>query len=278
MREVKLGLVQMESKQGDVAYNRAHALELIREAVAKGAQMIVLPETGITGYNAPDLSREAWYEIAEDLQGASVTAFRALAKELGVYIIAGMALRTNRPPVMENAMVFIDDQGNLGETYVKNYLFGPEQDYFAAYDRFPVYETRYGKVGLLCCYDANFPETSRLLTLKGAELILHCASWRREDEDVWHLMLPARAADNVVFFASANSFGRERSGRFTFGRSKVINPRGIVIAEASMGAEEVLVAAVDLDQVAAWRKEMLYLADLKPNLYKALDEAGRSLR
>ena len=168
-------------------------------------------------------------------------------------------------------MVFIDDEGNLGEVYDKNYLFGPEKEYFTAHDRFPVYDTRYGKVGLLCCYDANFPETSRLLTLKGAELILHCASWRREDEDVWHLMLPVSAADNVVFFASANTFGQAKH-RYTFGRSKVINPRGIVVAEAGMAAEEVLVSTIDLDQVSAWRKEMLYLDDLNPALFKQLDE------
>lgn len=271
MREVTLGMIQLEPKLGDVPYNRTHSIELIRHAAAKGAQIIVLPETSLTGWDAMEYSREAWYEMAEDLDGESVTQFRILAKELGVYLVVGMALRTNQPPVMENAMVFIDDEGNLGEVYNKNYLFGPEKEYFTAHDRFPVYDTRYGKVGLLCCYDANFPETSRLLTLKGAELILHCASWRREDEDVWHLMLPVRAADNVVFFASANTFGQAKH-RYTFGRSKVINPRGIVVAEAGMVAEEVLVSTIDLDQVSAWRKEMLYLDDLNPALFKQLDE------
>ena len=177
MREVTLGMIQLEPKLGDVPYNRTHSIELIRHAAAKGAQIIVLPETSLTGWDAMEYSREAWYEMAEDLDGESVTQFRILAKELGVYLVVGMALRTNQPPVMENAMVFIDDEGNLGEVYDKNYLFGPEKEYFTAHDRFPVYDTRYGKVGLLCCYDANFPETSRLLTLKGAELILHCASF-----------------------------------------------------------------------------------------------------
>lgn len=271
MREVTLGLIQMEPKLGDVPYNRNHAVELIRQAAGKGAQIIVLPETCLTGWDTMEYSREEWYEMSEDLEGTSVTTFRALAKELGVYIVIGMTLRTKNPPVMENAMVFIDDEGNLGEVYDKNFLFGPEQEYFTAEGKFPVYDTKYGKVGLLCCYDANFPETSRLLTLKGAELILHCASWRREDEDVWHLMLPVRAADNVVFFASANTFGQAKH-RYTFGRSKVINPRGIVVAEAGMAAEEVLVATIDLDQVSQWRKEMLYLADLQPGVFHQLDQ------
>ena len=117
MREVTLGMIQLEPKLGDVPYNRTHSIELIRHAAAKGAQIIVLPETSLTGWDAMEYSREAWYEMAEDLDGESVTQFRILAKELGVYLVVGMALRTNQPPVMENAMVFIDDEGNLGEVY-----------------------------------------------------------------------------------------------------------------------------------------------------------------
>ncbi len=271
MREVTLGLIQLEPKLGDTAYNCQHSIELIRKAAAKGAQICVLPETAITGYDLTIYDQQAFYDMAETLDGPTVTALRATAKELGVYIVAGMALRTPEAPVMENAMVFIQDDGELGETYFKNHLFGPEQQYFIKHNRFPVYDTKYGKIGLMCCYDANFPEPGRLLTLKGAELILHSATWRREDEDVWHLMLPCRAAENVVFFASTNTFGQAPS-RYTFGRCKVINPRGVVVAETGMWEEEVLVATIDLDQVAQWRKEMLYLDDLNPTVYGQLDE------
>ena len=78
-------------------------------------------------------------------------------------------------------------------------------------------------------------------------------------------------------FASANTFGQAKH-RYTFGRSKVINPRGIVVAEAGMAAEEVLVSTIDLDQVSAWRKEMLYLDDLNPALFKQLDEEMKAER
>ena len=104
MREVTLGMIQLEPKLGDVPYNRTHSIELIRHAAAKGAQIIVLPETSLTGWDAMEYCREAWYEMAEDLDGESVTQFRILAKELGVYLVVGMALRTNQPPVMENAI------------------------------------------------------------------------------------------------------------------------------------------------------------------------------
>ncbi len=271
MREVTLGLIQLEQEIGNVKYNRAHAIELIRQAAAKGAQIIVLPETSVTGY-ATIYDQQGFYDAAEFIDGDSVTSLRALAKELGVYIIAGLALRTDTPPLMENAMVFIDDNGELGEIYDKNHLFGIEKEYFYTGNRFPVYNTKYGKVGLICCYDANFPEPARLLTLKGAEIILHCATWRREDEDVWHLMLPCRAAENTVFFATANTFG-QAPNRYTFGRSKVINPRGIVIAEAGMAAEEILVCTINLDQIYEWRKEMLYLQDINPVVYPELDAA-----
>lgn len=271
MREVTLGMIQLEPKLGDVIYNREHSIDLIRKAAAKGAKIIVLPETCITGYDLTIYDKQAYYDMAETLDGPTITAMRTVAKELGVYIVVGMALRTDNPPEMDNAMVFIHDDGELGETYCKNHLFGGEKQYFVSYDRFPVYDTKYGKVGLMCCYDANFPEPGRLLTLKGAEIILHSATWRREDEDIWHLMLPCRAAENTVFFATANTYGYAPS-RYTFGRCKVINPRGIIVAETGMTAEEILVCTIDLDNITEWRKEMLYLQDINPTIYGQLDE------
>ena len=271
MREVTLGLIQLEPKLGDTVYNCDHAVEMIRQAAQKGAQIVVLPETAITGYDLTLYDQQAFSDRAETLEGRTVTRLRETARELGVYIVAGRALRTDTPPVMDNAMVFINDDGTLQEPYCKNHLFGGEKAYFQKQDRFPVYETKYGKVGLLCCYDGNFPEPARILTLKGAELILHAATWRREDEDVWHLMLPVRAAENTVFFASANTVGQAPS-RYTFGRCKVINPRGIVLAESGMQREEVLVATIDLDQITEWRQEMLYLPDLNPTIFRQLAE------
>lgn len=271
MREVTLGMVQMEPKLGDPAHNRVHAAELIRKAAAKGAKIITLPETCITGYDLSLYDQNAFYDMAEPLDGPTVTLLRGVAKELGVYVVVGMALQTPNRPVMNNAMVFIQDDGELGETYCKNHLFGDEKKYFADSGRYPVYDTKYGRVGLMCCYDANFPEPARLLTLKGAEIILHSATWRREDEDVWHLMLPVRAADNSVFVASSNTWGYAPS-RYTFGRCKIINPRGIVIAETGMMEEEILVATIDLEQIQIWRKEMLYLQDLKPAVFEQLNE------
>lgn len=270
MREVTLGMIQIEPHLGDVAYNLEHSAVLIRQAAAKGAQIIVLPETYTTGYDLGIYDQQAFYDMAEEPDGACVTMLRSLAKELGVYIAAGMAIKTANPPVMENAIVFIDDQGQSLPTYDKNHLFGDEKRFFYTGSQFPVYDTKYGKVGIICCYDANFPEPARLLTLKGAELILHAATWRREDEDVWHLMLPCRAAENTVFFATANTWGYAPS-RYTFGRSKVINPRGIVIAETGMAAEEILVCTIDLDQIYEWRKEMLYLEDINPIQYAEMD-------
>ena len=269
MREVTLGLIQLEPRLGDTVYNCDHAVELIHHAASKGAQIIVLPETAITGYDLSIYNTETFYAMAETLDGRTVSRLRAIARALGVYIVAGMALKTDAPPIMDNAMVFINDDGTLGETYCKNHLFGGEKAYFRRQNRFPVYDTKYGRVGLMCCYDANFPEPARLLTLKGAELILHSATWRREDEDVWHLMLPVRAADNTVFFATANTVGQAPS-RYTFGHCKVINPRGVVIAESGMQREEVLIATIDLDQIAEWRQEMLYLSDLNPTVFHQL--------
>lgn len=271
MRKVTLGMIQFEAKLGDVDYNIEKSTKMIREAAADGAQIIVLPETYVTGYDLMNWDRQYFHDIAEPITGKTVTALRSLAKELGVYIAAGLALHTEDPLIMDNAIVFINDEGNLEETYSKNHLFGPEKEFFRITNKFPVYETKYGVIGLICCYDANFPEPSRILTLKGAELLLHVATWRREDEDVWHSMLPVRAAENTVFLATSNTYGQVPS-RFTFGHSKVINPRGTVIAESGKASDDILICTIDLDQVYEWRKEMLYLEDINASQYAIMDE------
>ena len=272
MREVTLGLIQIDPKLGDVDANIEKSCQMVRQAAKKGAQIVVLPETYVTGYDISIF--DEFYDLAEpaDLdKGKTVSALRAVAKEEGVYIAAGLAIQTAEKGICDNAIVFINDEGGIEGVYKKNHLFGPEKAIFRITNEFPVFKTKYGVIGILCCYDANFPEPARILTLKGAELILHAATWRVEDEDVWHLMLPVRAADNTVFFATANTYG-QAPGRFTFGHCKVINPRGTVIAESGNAGEEILVTTIDLDQVAEWRKEMLYLPDINKTMYKQLDE------
>ena len=148
MRNVTISVIQLENKLFDKNANLLKADGLIRQAAAKGAKMICLPELFVTGYNLNAFG-DRIYELGEGLTGPTITHMRALAKELVVYIIApiAMQMRTTRP--LENNAVVIDDEGEVIGTYSKNHLFGDEPKYFTANGEYPVFDTKYGKIGIM---------------------------------------------------------------------------------------------------------------------------------
>ena len=192
MRNVTISVIQLENKLFDKNANLLKADGLIRQAAAKGAKMICLPELFVTGYNLNAFG-DRIYELGEGLTGPTITHMRALAKELGVYIIApiAMLMRTTRP--LENNAVVIDDEGEVIGTYSKNHLFGDEPKYFTANGEYPVFDTKYGKIGIMICCDNNFPEPARILALGGAELIFMPAAWRVQEADLWKLLISSHA-------------------------------------------------------------------------------------
>ena len=196
---------------------------------------------------------------------------RALAKELGVYIIApiAMQMRTTRP--LENNAVVIDDEGEVIGTYSKNHLFGDEPKYFTANGEYPVFDTKYGKIGIMICCDNNFPEPARILALGGAELIFMPAAWRVQEADLWKLLISSHACENNVFIAAANVFSR-MDDLFLFGHSKVVDPRGRVLRESETEGDDVLVETIDLDSVYEHRACMPSLKDRHPETYDAFIE------
>ena len=177
MRQVTVGLIQLETKLGDKEYNLALAQKKVREAAEKGARIICLPELFVTGYNLGAFG-ERLYDMAEGLSGPAVTALRALAKELGVYIIAPLALQVYTTRPLNNAAVLINDEGEVQGVYSKNHLFGSECDYFTRTGEYPVFETKYGRIGMMICADNNHPEPARILALKGAQIVFMPAAWR----------------------------------------------------------------------------------------------------
>lgn len=267
MRNVSIAVIQLRNELGKKAENLAKAERLIRQAAGQGAKIICLPELFVTGYNL-DVFGESLYELGEGLTGPTVTRLRAVAKELGVHIIApiAMQMRTTRP--LENAAVFIDDAGEVLGVYSKNHLFGDEPRYFTSNGQYPVFETKYGKVGIMICCDNNFPEPARILALNGAEIIFMPAAWRVQEADLWQLLISSHACENNVYIAAANTFSR-MDGLFLFGHSKVVDPRGRVLRESEAEGDDVLVETVDLDAVYEMRAVMPSLKDRHPETYGA---------
>ncbi len=270
MKQVTIGLIQLEPKLGDKEWNLAKAEEEIRACAAKGARIICLPELFLTGYNLDALG-EQLYDLAEEITGPAITSLQTLAKELAVYLIAPIAMRKEAPRPLHNAAVFIDDTGEVQGVYEKNHLFGNECDYFTCTGEYPVFKTRYGTVGIMICADNNHPEPARILAVEGAELIFMPSAWRIQESDIWPILIRCHALENNVFLAACNMYSK-MDGLFLFGHSMVAGPRGEVIAELTEGGGNVLVQTVDLDEVKVRRASMPSLKDRHPDSYGVLCE------
>lgn len=263
---MKIALVQFEGAICEVEANTAHACDLIAEAARNGADLVVLPELFSTGYNL-DIVGPRILDLAERVDGPTVAALRAAGRENNVYVIAGLALvKEQLPAVAFNSSVFIDRAGELMGTFDKAHLWALERFYFRSGNELPVFDTEFGKVGVMICYDMGFPEVARILALKGAELIVCPSAWCEEDHDVWNYNTQCRALENTVFLAAVNRHGRE-DDLYMGGHTRVCNPRGAVIAELAEEAEGILYAELDFEQLKTFRTASPYLRDRRPDLY-----------
>lgn len=269
-RQFKIALVQYQSVLGDLQKNADRAVEMVREAAAKGAKIVCFPEMFNTGYNF-QLIGDGFHNCGETIDGHTITRLQKVAKECACYVIAPITLEKKVKGVFYNAAVVIDDEGVVLGDYSKHHLWAAERYYFHAGEDIPVFDTKYGKIGVMICYDAGFPETARVLTLKGAELIFMPSAWRIQDWDMWNLNIPQRALENTLYVAGVNCFGHE-DDLYMFGNSKVADWRGRIIAESKEEKEEIVYAEIDLDQLTKARLDIHYLKDRRPDSYKLLSE------
>lgn len=254
---IRVSCIQFEPQLGAVADNVARASDLVRAAAAEGGRLIVLPELASTGYVFESAAEAA--ALAETVpDGPTTRAWAALAAELGVHIVAGIA--ESAGDVLYNAAVIVGPEGYIG-TYRKAHLWDQENVFFAKGDLgFPVFDTALGKVGVAICYDGWFPETFRRLALGGAEIVCIPTNWvpmpdQPEGEAAMANTLHRAAAHtNGLFIACADRVGIERGQPFE-GQSLIIGATGWPLAgPASRDRTEILSALVDLD--AAGRKDL----------------------
>lgn len=254
---IRVSCVQFAPEIGAVADNVARASDLVRAAAGEGSSLVVLPELASTGYVFR--SREEAASLAEAVpEGPTTRAWAALAAELGIHIVAGIAERSGDR--LYNAAVIVGPAGYLG-TYRKAHLWDQENVFFARGDLgFPVFDTALGKVGVAICYDGWFPETFRRLALGGAEIVCIPTNWvPMPDQPAGEAAMAntlhrAAAHSNGIFIACADRVGTERGQPFE-GQSLIIGPKGWPLAgPASRDGTEIVSALVDLDE--AGRKDL----------------------
>ena len=266
------------------ADNVQRAMSRIREAAAQGAQIICLQELFTSRYfcQTEDTSH---FRFAESLSGPSITRLGQLAAELQIVLIAPFFEERARGLYHNTAVVFDADGSRLGAYRKMHIPDDPgyyEKFYFTPGDLgFQSYATRYGKIGVLICWDQWFPEAARLTALTGAEIIFYPSAIGWHDEEppdvaraqhqAWEMVQRSHAITNGVFVASVNRVGRE--GDVTFwGASFVCAPSGELVARAPHDDETALLATCDLNAVATMRQQWPFLRDRRIDVYGPLSK------
>lgn len=266
-QNVKVALIQFESVLGNTTENTLWAEKCCEEAAAQGNDIICLPEMFSTGYNL-DLIGEKIPYMAQKVEGETVTALRKITKKWGCCIIAPIVLEKELRGIAYNSAVVIEDGRILG-VYDKNHLWAQEKFFFRMGADYPIFQTKYGKIGVMICYDAGYPEAARILALRGAEIIFCPAAWRAQDIYMWDLNLRQRALENNCFVAGVNRFGREGE-LYLCGESKVIDPMGKIIAQLQEEAAGTLYAELDMNEIEKSRAYLMYLQNRRPEQYEEL--------
>lgn len=268
-----VAVAQLDPKLGERERNLATCLERLEEAAAAGAQLLVLPECAVPGYMFESL--EEGLEHAEDVPGPTTEAFEQACERLGVYVVCGMLQRDG--DVLRNAAVFVGPEGLVG-TYWKTHLpFLGVDRFVTPGDELPVWDTPLGRIGVEICYDLRFPEVTRTLALKGADIVAHPTNFPVAASIQTELITVARAAENRIYLLTSNRVGKERTGEFC-GFSQIVDPYGTRLAEAGVTGEALLVADVDVekardkDYVIPGEYELYLFGHRRPELYGLLVE------
>lgn len=245
--------------------NLKKCLQWVRDAAAKGAEVISLPELYSSHYFCQSEDTDN-FAYAEPLYSISFTAFSELAKELGVVIIVPF-FEKRMAGIYHNSTYIIDTDGTEAGLYRKMHIPDDphfyEKFYFTPGDLgFKSNQTNKGKVGVLICWDQWYPEAARLTSLKGAEVLFYptAIGWHPKEKSqygknqygAWMNVMKGHAVANGVYVAAANRIGLEKylpntDGLEFWGASFIAGPQGEILAQASHDKEEILIAEVDLD-------------------------------
>jgi predicted amidohydrolase len=253
MRRLRIALAQFALAEGACAANWRAAKAALDRAGAAEADLVVLPEMWHTGYCHRRLD-----ELAKRTP-ESLERVGALAKKYGFFAVGSWAERGDDGHLYNTACV-VGPDARVRARYRKVHLFGPMQEdrRFVRGRSVVVADLEIGRVGIALCYDLRFPELSRKMALDGAELLLYPSQWPEARIGHFLTLLAARAIENQVFTAGVNRTGRSASIQFG-GGSTVIGPRGDALAHLD-SEEGCAIADLDLDQVAAARETITYLA------------------
>lgn len=280
---VKLGLIQT-SCSPDSEANLEKTLERVKEAAAKGAQIVCTQELFRSQYFCQTEDHK-YFKLAEPIPGPSTEAFQKLAKKHEIVIIASL-FEKRAAGVYHNTAAIIDADGSLLGIYRKMHIPDDplfyEKFYFTPGDLgFRAWQTRYAKIGTLICWDQWYPEGARLTALQGAEILFYPtaigwhpaekAQYGADQHSAWETIQRSHAVANGCYVAVANRIGHENpaggAGLEFWGQSFVAGTSGQILAKGSIDREEVLVVEIDLDKVDVTRTHWPFFRDRRIDAY-----------
>jgi N-carbamoylputrescine amidase len=281
-QKVSIGLIQT-SCSDNPKDNLYQQMGLIRNAADKGANIICLQELFNTPYFCVEYNEE-YFEWAEPIDGELVNSLAKLAEELKVVLIAPF-FEKRAKGVFHNSLVVIDTNGEVLGNYRKLHIPDDpgfyEKYYFTPGDEdsgFKVFDTKFGKIGTLICWDQWYPEAARITALKGADILFYPTAIgtlstegrkeKKEFQDAWETIQRSHAIANGCFVASVNRVGKESGSNF-WGGSFVAGTFGQVLNKAG-SKEEILVTEINLSDIEQQRKTWPFFRDRRIDLYKPI--------
>jgi predicted amidohydrolase len=265
--ELKLALAQLSPVLGDKGKN----LGIMEKAVRNtDSDLVVFAELFLTGY----MCRDNLTKLAEPLDGESVKKVAKMAKEFDTHIVFGMPERGKEAEgQFFNSSVIIYPDERV-ESYRKLHLanFGPFEEhlYFGVGNKLPVFETKFGKIGMLICFDCFFPEVSKLYALKGADILVCISASPSTTRIYFEKVIVARAIENTIFFTYTNLVGTELNMTY-WGGNTVIGPRGDVKVKGEYFKEEIVNCEINLKELITAREFRPTIRDTRMELFRELE-------
>lgn len=238
---MKIALCQRTTYPGDKDRNLKETEEMLKKALEneKGVDLVMFPE-----YNYGEFpEKESAYDYAETMDGTYVKVMGQLARDYGVCLLPGSFAERAEDRRIYNTMPFFDRSGTMLGAYRKIHLAdvagARESEVVKPGEEITIIPTEFGKIGLMICYDMRFPEQARAMAEQGADMICMCACWPvgrilPPRTNHWDTLTKATALYNLTYFAACNAYGQVK-GSYPFGNSRIVNPWGDVVADASNG-------------------------------------------
>jgi N-carbamoylputrescine amidase len=285
---VKCGLIQMSNPLNDESKPVAEIqkamldkhMPFIERAGKEGVKILGLQEIFNGPYFCPSQDTR-WYDAAESVPGPTTELMQSIAKKYEMVMVVPVYER-EMAGVFYNTAAVIDADGKYLGKYRKQHIPQVRPGFFEKFyfkpgnGGYPVFQTRYAKVGVYICYDRHFPEGARCLGLNGAEIVFNpSATVEGLSKYLWKLEQPAHAAANGYFMAASNRVGTEAPwniGKF-YGTSYFADPRGQIIKEASDDKDELLVCDIDFALIDEVRKTWQFYRDRRPEAYEEITKA-----